>query len=425
MKEFKVKSSEEIAKLSEEDNAKYFAGLLDWQTKSIQELTEAKKSEEANKAELEKQINDLTNAQLKTMKSQLDTMGTAFAKLNKELEAKQEDKPLSFKAAIYKSLVDNKERIDSFLDAKSGRLQLNIKATQNASDIDAGTDYAQIEDGIGQIATRRTFMRDLFANRTIDREYLKYNDQETIVRDAKNVAGCASSTHDSKITWKVSTMQVQKVRDYVDVCIDMMEDYAYVESEIRDLVDTDVRLQVDAQLLLGDNVAPNLNSVDAVSSTFAAGSYAATVQTPTLVDLIFVAASQIADFGLNNKFVANVVLLNPIDVTKMKLEKDADNNYLLPNFITANGMNIGTVRIIENQLVPENEMYIFDSTKGVVYSRKGITVDFSFENTDNFEKELVTVKAYERLNFRVRNVDANAFMHVDDISAAITAITKP
>jgi Tfp pilus assembly protein PilO len=114
MKEFKVKSSEEIAKLNEEDNAKYFAGLLDWQTKSIQELTEAKKSEEANKAELEKQINDLTNAQLKTMKSQLDTMGTAFTKLNKELEAKHEDKPLSFKAAIYKSLIDNKERIDSF-----------------------------------------------------------------------------------------------------------------------------------------------------------------------------------------------------------------------------------------------------------------------------------------------------------------------
>ena len=88
-------------------------------------------------------------------------------------------------------------------------------------------------------------------------------------------------------------------------------------------------------------------------------------------------------------------------------------------------MNIGTVRIIENQLVPENEMYIFDSTKGVVYSRKGVTVDFSFENTDNFEKELVTVKAYERLNFRVRNVDANAFMHVADVNAAITAITKP
>ena len=78
-----------------------------------------------------------------------------------------------------------------------------------------------------------------------------------------------------------------------------------------------------------------------------------------------------------------------------------------------------------NQLVPINEMYIMDSTKGTVYSRRGVTVEFGFENNDNFEKELVTVKAYERLNMRVRNVDANAFMHVPSISAGITAITKP
>ena len=66
-----------------------------------------------------------------------------------------------------------------------------------------------------------------------------------------------------------------------------------------------------------------------------------------------------------------------------------------------------------------------DSTKGTVVSRRGTTVEFGFENNDNFEKELVTVKAYERLNFLVRNVDANAFMHVPSIAAGITAITKP
>jgi len=53
-----------------------------------------------------------------------------------------------------------------------------------------------------------------------------------------------------------------------------------------------------------------------------------------------------------------------------------------------------------------------------------MTVEFGFENNDNFEREIVTVKAYERLNLRVRNVDANAFMHVPDIATAITAITK-
>jgi hypothetical protein len=76
-------------------------------------------------------------------------------------------------------------------------------------------------------------------------------------------------------------------------------------------------------------------------------------------------------------------------------------------------------------LIPANQAYVFDSTKGTIFQRRGATVELAFENRENFEKELVTVKAYERLNFRVRNVDANAFMHIADLGAAITAITKP
>lgn len=83
------------------------------------------------------------------------------------------------------------------------------------------------------------------------------------------------------------------------------------------------------------------------------------------------------------------------------------------------------MRVIANQLVPADEMYIFDSTKGTIFQRRGATVEMAFENRENFEKELVTVKAYERLNFRVRNVDANAFLHVPSIAAAVAAILKP
>jgi len=198
-----------------------------------------------------------------------------------------------------------------------------------------------------------------------------------------------------------------------------------VSGEIRDLVNTDVALKVDEGLLLGSGTNPELNSVSAVASTFAAGDYALSVQAPTVIDLIRVAACQISDLGQNNKFNANVIVMNPADQCLMTLEKDLNNNYLIPNWITTDGVNIGAVRVVTNQLVPVNEAYIMDSTKGTVVSRKGVTVEFGFENNDNFEKELVTVKAYERLNFLVRNVDANAFMHIADIDAAIIAITKP
>lgn len=423
--EFKTKTSEELGKLNEEENAKYFADLIEWQTKSIEDLKKTATEKDANTVEIEKQLRELTSANVTAMKSSLESQGTEIAKLMKEVESKTSELPVTQKAAIYKALSEKKDDLAEMVKNGAKKIKLDIKASQGAADINSGTDFAEMMPGVGQLATRQPFMRSLFNQRNTTQEYIRYNDQETIVRDAKNVAACAASTHDSKITWKVRTLQITKVRDFVDVCIDMMDDYEWVTGEIRDLVNTDVALKVDEGLLLGSGTNPDLNSVDAVASTFAAGDYALSVQAPTVIDLIRVAACQISDLGQNNKFNANVIVMNPADQCLMTLEKDLNNNYLIPNWITTDGVNIGAVRVVTNQLVPVNEAYIMDSTKGTVVSRKGVTVEFGFENNDNFEKELVTVKAYERLNFLVRNVDANAFMHIADIDAAIIAITKP
>ena len=319
MEKFIKKSDEAIAKLTDEEKSKYLAELIEWQTKSIEALQEGVKENEAKDSNIEKQINDLYSAQITTLKTNLDAQGGAIAKLSKELEATTSKENLSFQAAVFKSLTDSKEEIDSMLKTGGKTVRLEIKASQGAADINTGTDFAEMEAGVGMIATRQPFMRSLFVNRNTNSEYVKYNDQNTIVRDAKNVAACDSSTHTSKITWQVRTMQISKVKDFVDVCIDMMDDYSFVESEIRGLVDTDVRLQVDEQLLLGDGVYPNLNGVVSVASTFAAGSYATSVQAPTLIDLIRVTACQISDFGQNNKFNANVAILNPADQCLMTL----------------------------------------------------------------------------------------------------------
>ena len=341
----------------------------------------------------------------------------------KEVAAKAEIK--TFSGALVKAMKDSEDKIKDLKNSAQNNVSLEIKASQGAADIDAGTDFAQMEAGVGQIATRRPFIKGLFRSVPISTEYLKYNDQETVVRDAENVAACAASTPTSKLTWKVRTMQIQKVRDYVDICIDMLDDYSYVAAEIQNLISTDVALQVDSELLLGTDVAPSLNSISNVASTFAAGTYTTSVQAPTTVDLIKVCGGLIADAGQNNAFMADTVLMNPSDALLLTLEKDANNNYLLPNFVTANGVQIGAMRVVVNPLVPADEMYVFDSTKGVIYERRNSRIEMSFDNATNFEQELVTVKASERLNFRVRNVDANAFLHVPSIASSITAITAP
>ncbi len=223
----------------------------------------------ASKEDLEKlgeDIKALKDARVDALEGALKAQGVEMSKFKEQIEKASQGKPVDFKAALLEGLNDNAEKLKGLKDNKS-TVRLDIKANQDASDITSGTDFADMMPGVGQIATRQTFMRNLFNQRNTTKEYIKYNDQETIVRDAKNVAGCASSTHDSKITWQVRTMQITKVRDMVDICIDMMDDYEWVSSEIRDLVSTDVALKVDEGLLLGSDVYPELNSVDAVAST--------------------------------------------------------------------------------------------------------------------------------------------------------------
>jgi hypothetical protein len=213
----------------------------------------------------------------------------------------------------------------------------------------------------------------------------------------------------------------------------MLNDYSFVDAEIRNLITSSIALKVDSQLLGGTGTPPELESIDSVSSTFNAAlsgaDYSGMISQPTIIDLIVVAAAQIEYLGSNNFWKANTAYLNPRDLTLIKVYKDLELNYIKSDTImrvisNANGnLEIDGVELISNPNVAANELYIFDSTRATIYKRKNVSVEFSYENRENFETETVTVKAYERLNMLVRTVDANAFMHVDDIDAAIAALT--
>jgi len=330
----------------------------------------------------------------------------------------------------------NEESIKKMIAKELTKFEVEIdttKATQAASDITSGTDFAQMLPGVGQIAHRKTYIQQRVRVVGTNTEYIKYLDQATVVRDAKNVAACGASTHNTKLTWQTYTLQQQKVRDFIHICLDMLNDYSFVDAEIRNLITTSIALKVDSQLLGGTGTPPELESIDSVSSTFSASlsgaDYSGMISEPTIIDLIVVAAAQIEYLGSNNFWKANTCYLNPRDLTLIKVYKDLDLNYIKSDTImrvinNANGnLEIDGVELISNPNVTANELYIFDSTRATIYKRKNVSVEFSYENNDNFETETVTVKAYERLNMLVRTVDANAFMHVDDIDAALAALT--
>lgn len=440
MKEFKELSESEYEALDFAGKQKYMNDWINHRIEEEQKALQPKLDEintklekgaklvdiENEKKALEEKLNNVV-AELKIQALKLEGIGDTTGKT----KGGKGIKDVYAAAVAEKGITKFKGHKGSF----SLSMDVELKATQGASDIDSGLDFAQMMPGIGKIPHRRRYIKDRIRTIRTNTEYIKYLDQETVVRDAKNVAACGTTTHNTKLTWKVYSVQQQKVRDFVHICIDMMDDYDFVEGEIRNLLDTSLQLKIDNDLLLSDGVAPNPNSIDSVASTFDAAavgaSYFGALEAPTLIDLIVVAGAQIAAFGAENSWVADTCYLNPRDLTLLKLLKDADENYIKGNTIAPriignrNGNLVidGVIEVIGNPNVPANEAYIFDSTRAAIIQSKNATIEFSYENRENFETETVTAKGYERLNLWIRNVDANAFMHIDDIAAAIVAIT--
>lgn len=406
---------------------------------SVVEVKSFTAFEDRFKAIEEKSKNAKTELEFKSLVEDLGKL-TLEVKSLKEVSV-GEDRAVK-KGTIIELLHKNKAKIESFVSNKSGVIQLEYKtggAVENSTDITNRDAYFQWHEGgaIGLLPVRKPFIKNRIKNAGAENEYIKYNDQATVVRNAQGVAMCGPMTSTTKLTWAVNSIYMNKIKDMVDVCLDMMNDYAFVDSQIKDLLNSSLQLKIDNDLLLGTGSSTSLHSIDEAASTFsAAGSdaetnYAGLVPMANIVDLISVAGSQIRSFGKWNMYNPDTVAINPKDHQMIKFLKNTLGSYLkTPSLVTslfqdnAGNLYVDGMLLIPNPLVPANELYVFDSQKATKYTRPGVGIEFAYENKDNFENDLVTLKVYERTNLLIRNVDANAFMHIDDIQAGIAAINQ-
>lgn len=429
--QFKELQGEELKtfleKSTPEELGAYHKALADYKNAELQKAIDNK----ADKSVIDKLISDISKINVEAITKEVIALQADMKAMKEKGGNKEENK--SLKAYI----LENSEVLKTLkanlkANKKANLTHVNFevnKGTQGASDI-GGRDYlGAIEAGIERQPIQRTAILDLFRRKSVSTEYLHFWEENVVTRDAKFVIACATSTHTTKKTWQKRTVELAKIRDIVDICIDMLDDYAFVESEIRQLVEESIKLKADYELLLGASAsATDMLSIDSISSEFSAANvlapYTAAFQVPTLGDLTAAMKAQIFTFGKERAWNADTVVMNYNDMIKYLHAKDKNNNYLFPNFVFGATDVINGMRIVTSPIVSANTIYVFDSTKGSILDRKMLTVNSYFENNDNAEHELVTFVGVERLQFHVRNINRDAFMKCSDIATAITAITK-
>lgn len=422
---FEYKTLKELSELPIEDQQKYQIDKAEHEaelrkTELTQAIEEAQKSN-ASKEDVEKLQN--------TLKAVTDEVEKLILELKQSTE-----KPSNHKnEGLRKHIQENSEVLKGIMANKMNAKQLDItlKGTQGATDIGQRDDYAQFLPGTERKPVRRTTILDLFRRKPVSKEYIKYREENVVTRNAKFVIACATSTHTTKKTWVNRTVELAKIRDIVDICIDMLDDYDFVEAEIKQLVDESIYLAAEYELLLGASAAAtDMLSIDFISSEFdpanVLADFSAATGTPfqmaNIEQLASAMSAQINVFGQENKWMADTIIMNYVDYTVYRNLKDLNGNKVI--LTLSDGTNtIAGLKVVTSPIVARNTCYVFDSMQGEILDRQMLTVKTSFENNDNIEHEMVTLVCVARLQFNVKIINRDAFMKCSDIAAAITAIT--
>ncbi|MBD8389657.1 phage major capsid protein [Dysgonomonas sp. BGC7] len=207
----------------------------------------------------------------------------------------------------------------------------------------------------------------------------------------------------------------KKIAVSTKVSTEMLQDFEYMESEIRLLLNRDLYQVLDNKLLNGTG-----GTTDPAGIITNAGGYIGT----GLDGKIFMAnnadairAAMLQMRLLNYK--PNVVFLNPTDSAVMDLTKSTTGNYIK---IELEGI-LRSLRIIETTEIPAGNFLLMDTAKWMVRVYEDFRLEFGWEN-DDFRKNLVTVIAEMRLHSYQNSIDAGSVIY-ESFATVKTAIDAP
>jgi HK97 family phage major capsid protein len=393
--------------------------------KAINESIAAKAAqEEVNqiRQELDKLKEEKQSAEIKAIEAKFEeikaaniTIGEEMTKLKMTgLPSNKPNLPAELKAAKEGlKLMAKGKHTDDAIEVKALTLRSAITDNENAFDL----------PDIGQLAYRKLSMYDIFPKMSMGagshNGTIRYYDwdEATIVRAAAAVAE-GDAFPESTAKFKKYSIELQKIGDTLAVTEEFFEDEVMFAAELGLFLQTNVAIEIDRQLALGDGTG---NQITGLFPTITAYTPAAAgIQNPSIYDLIIKVKEAITTTG-GAKYTPDVVIMNISDINKYKLTKDQNDNYVLPPFVSRDGGQIDGMIVIEANIVTANTLALGDRRYARIYEMAGMEIAKGYSGTQFVEDEM-TLKVRKRMAFLIRNADLGGWKKVTDISAAINTL---
>lgn len=284
---------------------------------------------------------------------------------------------------------------DSFKAFQSGATQkarFEVKNTLTGSDTNVAPDRRA---GIVPGASNRLTIESLYSHIPTTSNAIEYTKEATFTNSAAEAAEGAAKA-ESALTWSLVNMPISTVAHWIKISRQLAMDNtalaAYVEARMR----YGVQRKVETQLVSGDGNAPNISGfLDA--GNFTAHGYADSALGATLKKLVLV-RKIIADLEVAG-YEPDAIVFNPADWATI------ENDLLVSsaNAVRVSYGSMGTpmlwgVPVVKSVGMTADTFAVGNFAQhGNIYDREGVVVQMSESDSDNFTKNLITLRAERRL----------------------------
>jgi len=270
--------------------------------------------------------------------------------------------------------------------------------------------------GIVSAPMRRLFLRNLIAGGRTTSNALQYV-QETGFTNAAAMVAENTRKPESSISYDVKNANVGTIAHIFKASKQVLDDFAMLQSQIDIKATYGLKLTEEQQMLYGDGTGINLHGIVPQAASY---NPAFTPDNLTLIDELRLAILQ-AELA---EYTVNGIVLNPVEWTRIELTKTTDGAYVF-----ANPTGLAGPVMWGRSIVATTAMIAGDFLAGAFdigaqyYDREDANIVIATQNEDDFVKNMITIRAEERLALTVTRPEAfveGTFTSLTDTSGGTT-----
>jgi len=264
--------------------------------------------------------------------------------------------------------------------------------TTNTTTVGVSPDYQQ---GVVAAPNRRLTIRDLLMPGRTGSNMIQFTKETGFTNNAAPQSE-GDTKAESSLTFELTQSAVTTIAHFLKASKQILDDWAQLQSYIDGRLRYGLKYKEETQLLSGSGVGNNLNGIYTQATAYAAP--IAPHASPTKIDIIRLMLLQ-AELA---EYPADGIVLHPSDWTMIELTKDANRNYVFANPHNASTPVLWGRNVVATQAMTVDTALVGSFMLGAqIFDREDANVVISTENSDDFVRNLITIRCEERLALAV------------------------